>query len=204
MVDGLLFGCEGADRLLDSDRSCMIRYTHGVAQSPNRASGRIVPLGTRLTWDREQSLFVSGNSRVSYKDMQALADALYALSVKAHRNSRYVSEPDYRRGLREQAWNQAKESEYWKDGKMPVLETVEENVRAAVTSNIDLTPYKGIISKVPAGKKAIVKLTDGDNERSEKRRFTAAAKESGMSLVWRKAPEGKIVFVLSIAEKGTN
>ena len=85
---------------------------------------------------------------------------------------------------------------------MPELTAVlreEDLTRRGAGGALDLTPYVAMIDVVRSqeGVGATVSLADGESQRTEKRRLSVAAKEQGYMLVWRKAPEGQLRFVLA-------
>ena len=64
---------------------------------------------------------------------------------------------------------------------------------------IDLTPYLRLIDGVleQGGVGAVLSLEEGEQQRTQKRRLSLAAKERGYRLVWRTAPPGQLRFVLA-------
>jgi hypothetical protein len=85
---------------------------------------------------------------------------------------------------------------------MPELERHlddEDLRRAPPISKVDLAPYLHLLDEARAeGKRgSMIRLLENEQPRTEKRRFTAAAKELGLKLTWRKAPEGRLKYVLS-------
>src|SRR5215208_2631593 len=90
-------------------------------------------------------------------------------------------------------------------GEMPQLSRVltqEDMQCGASASRMDLTEYIGMIDRVRRenGVGGEVALGDDESRRAEKRRLSIAAKQSGMTLTWRKSPDGTLRFVL--AEQG--
>ena len=84
---------------------------------------------------------------------------------------------------------------------MPTISKVltqEELKTEKPRATMDLAPYREIISTVASegGVGANVELEPGESQRTEKRRLSLAAKEEGYSLVWRKADDGHLRFVL--------
>jgi hypothetical protein len=85
---------------------------------------------------------------------------------------------------------------------MPELKRVlseAELKEARAPVSVDLTPYFEILSKVleSGGAGGEIELQPGEQQRTEKRRFTIAAKQRNLRLVWRRAPEGMLRFVLA-------
>ena len=80
--------------------------------------------------------------------------------------------------------------------------TEEELSRRQTSGGLDLSAYMGIIDNIreQGGVGGNLSLSEDENQRTEKRRMSVAAKERGLTLVWRKAPEGQLRFVL--AEEG--
>ena len=85
---------------------------------------------------------------------------------------------------------------------MPIIAkllTVEELKRAAPVSQQDLSEYISLLKQVAdsgnAG--ADLSLGTGEDQRTEKRRLTLAAKAIDKVVVWRKAPKGTMRFVLT-------
>ena len=89
---------------------------------------------------------------------------------------------------------------------MPQLDKVltEEDLRGsrAAGGALDLAPYTDIIDNIreQGGVGGALSLSQDENQRAEKRRLSVAAKQRGFTLVWRKAPERQLRFVL--AEEG--
>lgn len=73
--------------------------------------------------------------------------------------------------------------------------------RGAGTSGLDLAPYLAIIKQIgtESGVGGTLDLALDEDQRTEKGRLTRAAKVSGRTLVWRKAPAGQSRFVLAEA-----
>ena len=71
------------------------------------------------------------------------------------------------------------------------------------TSSLDLGPYLEMVEQILAegGVGGQVELGPGESSRTEKGRLTRAAKQRGRTLVWRKAQDGHLRFVL--AEPGS-
>ena len=80
--------------------------------------------------------------------------------------------------------------------------TEEDMQRGAATSRMDLSAYLGIIDRIrnEKGVGGDIELGQGESRRTEKRRLSIAAKQSGMKLTWRKSRDGALRFVL--AEQG--
>ena len=80
--------------------------------------------------------------------------------------------------------------------------TEEELTRRQPAGGIDLSAYMDIIDSIreQGGVGGSLSLSQDENQRAEKRRMSVAAKERGLKLVWRKAPDGQLRFVL--AEEG--
>ena len=90
---------------------------------------------------------------------------------------------------------------------MPQLAKVltEEDLhrgRAAGGGALDLAPYMDIIDNIreQGGVGGTLSLSEDESQRTEKRRMSVAAKERGLKLVWRRASERQLRFVL--AEEG--
>jgi hypothetical protein len=85
---------------------------------------------------------------------------------------------------------------------MPRLDQVlreEDLQRGRATMRIDLTPYLQLIDSILAqgGVGGVLSLEAGEQQRTQKRRLSLAAKERGYRLVWRTAPPGQLRFVLA-------
>ena len=85
---------------------------------------------------------------------------------------------------------------------MPELSRVltEDDLRrGGATAGPDLTPYMDLIDTIreQGGVGGTLTLSEGESQRTEKRRMSVAAKERGFQLTWRKAPEGRLRFVLA-------
>jgi hypothetical protein len=66
------------------------------------------------------------------------------------------------------------------------------------TQALDLSPYRDLLQTVLAeGVGATVTLGPEEQQRTEKRRLSLAAKELGYQLVWRRAPADQLRFVLA-------
>jgi hypothetical protein len=80
--------------------------------------------------------------------------------------------------------------------------TQEDMQRGAAASRMDLSAYLGIIDRIRTenGVGGDIGLGEGESKRTEKRRLSIAAKQSGMTLTWRKSQDGTLRFVL--AEQG--
>jgi hypothetical protein len=67
---------------------------------------------------------------------------------------------------------------------------------------IDLTPYLATLDAVreQAGVGGILTLSEGESQRTEKRRMSTAAKARGLHLTWRSSQPGQLRFV--VAENG--
>ena len=87
---------------------------------------------------------------------------------------------------------------------MPELTRVltEEDLKARVrTSQLDLSSYMELLSTVKQqGVGGIVTLGEDEQQRTEKRRLSLAAKQQGYNLTWRRSDPGQLRFVL--AEEG--
>ena len=77
--------------------------------------------------------------------------------------------------------------------------TDEELERGRRVGGMDLAPYLAIITTIreQGGRGGVLTLGEGENQRTEKRRMSVAAKQQGLELTWRKAPEGQLRFVLA-------
>lgn len=85
---------------------------------------------------------------------------------------------------------------------MPRLDQVlraEDLQRGRAVVRIDLTPYLRLIDSIleQGGVGAVLSLEEGEQQRTQKRRLSLAAKERGYRLVWRTAPPGRLRFVLA-------
>jgi hypothetical protein len=85
---------------------------------------------------------------------------------------------------------------------MPQLTTVltaQDLSRPPTIPRQDLTAYRDILAQVrgQAGVGGEVHLREGEQARTEKRRFSVAAKQLGVPLKWRKAGVGTLRFVLA-------
>lgn len=85
---------------------------------------------------------------------------------------------------------------------MPQLDkvlTVDDLERRHAARVLDLNSYFELLDTVRehGGVGATLTLSEGESQRTEKRRLSIAAKEWGYDLVWRKAPEGQLRFVLA-------
>ncbi len=80
-----------------------------------------------------------------------------------------------------------------------VLTEEELQRRSATSGGIDMTPYMAILDQVreQGGVGATLSLGEGENQRSEKRRLSVAAKERGYELTWRKSGPGMLRFVVA-------
>ena len=58
----------------------------------------------------------------------------------------------------------------------------------------DLGEYLAYLDTLKAGEWGSITLEEGDTQRVVKRRLTTAAKEKGMTLKYKRAPEGQIIF----------
>ena len=89
---------------------------------------------------------------------------------------------------------------------MPELTSVltEEDLRRrGATQRQDLTPYMSLLDEIREGNGVggVVTLSEGEQQRTEKRRLSLAARQRGYSLTWRRAAEPRqLRFVL--AEEG--
>ncbi len=85
---------------------------------------------------------------------------------------------------------------------MPELTTVLTEAdlkRGRAAAHADLTPYMDIIDTLreQGGVGGVLSLDEGESQRTVKRRMSIAAKDRGFQLLWRKAPEGQLRFVLA-------
>ena len=85
---------------------------------------------------------------------------------------------------------------------MPDLVTVlreEDLKRDQGGAGLDLAPYLEIIDAIreQAGVGGLMTLEEGETQRTVKRRMSVAAQRRGLDLIWRKAPEGQLRFVLA-------
>ena len=82
---------------------------------------------------------------------------------------------------------------------MQVIKPEDLRRRSSITTSLDLGPYLDIIEQVRSqdGVGGVLTLDARESRRTEKRRLSVAAKERGYDLTWRKAPEGKLRFVLT-------
>ncbi len=85
---------------------------------------------------------------------------------------------------------------------MPELTTVLTDTdlkRGRAAAHTDLTPYMDIIDTLreQGGVGGVLRLGEGESQRTVKRRMSVAAKERGYQLTWRKAPEPQLRFVLA-------
>ena len=80
-----------------------------------------------------------------------------------------------------------------------VISEDELQRRATTTGGIDMTPYMDILDQVRerGGVGAVLRLGAGENQRSEKRRLSVAAKERGYDLTWRKSAPRELRFVVA-------
>ncbi len=64
---------------------------------------------------------------------------------------------------------------------------------------MDLKPYLNVIDEIAkqGGVGGEVSLGPGESQRTEKRRLSLAAKQSGYKLTWRKSTPGELKFVLA-------
>jgi hypothetical protein len=85
---------------------------------------------------------------------------------------------------------------------MPQLVTVlnpEDMRRPGAFTRLDLSAYLSLIDAVrrQSGVGGEVTLAEGEQQRTEKRRLSIAAKQQGYRLIWRRAPAGQLRFVLA-------
>ena len=86
---------------------------------------------------------------------------------------------------------------------MPELTSVltEEDLRRrGATQRQDLTPYMSLLDEIREGNGVggVVTLSEGEQQRTEKRRLSLAARQRGYSLTWRRAAEPRqLRFVLT-------
>jgi hypothetical protein len=80
-----------------------------------------------------------------------------------------------------------------------VLQEADLRRKGTSTTALDLQPYFEMIDAVreAEGVGATVDLAPEESSRVEKGRLTRAARERGQKLVWRKAPESQLKFVLA-------
>lgn len=64
---------------------------------------------------------------------------------------------------------------------------------------MDLAPYLEIVEQITrqGGVGGEITLSANESQRTEKRRLSLAAKQTGHKLTWRKSPKGQLRFVLS-------
>ena len=83
---------------------------------------------------------------------------------------------------------------------MPTLKQVltEDDIRR-IPVQMDLTPYVEIIESITSqeGKGGTVSLTEGEVQRTEKRRLSLAARQKSLKLTWRKSDAGELKFVIA-------
>ena len=79
-----------------------------------------------------------------------------------------------------------------------VLSEADLRRRGAVAQT-DLTPYMDILDTLreQGGVGGVLRLTEGESQRTVKRRMSIAAKERGYELTWRKPQDGQLKFVLA-------
>ena len=58
----------------------------------------------------------------------------------------------------------------------------------------DLGEYLAYVDTLKAGDWGSVTLEEGDTQRTVERRLTTAAKQKGMTLKYKRAPEGQLLF----------
>jgi hypothetical protein len=84
---------------------------------------------------------------------------------------------------------------------MPTITKVlrEEDLRGKTRmGSLDLSAYRELLNNVVAeGVGATLALGPDEQQRTEKRRLSLAAKELGYHLTWRKPPAGGLRFVLA-------
>ena len=85
---------------------------------------------------------------------------------------------------------------------MPELTTVLTEAdlkRGRAAAQTDLAPYMDIIDTLreQGGVGGVLSLDEGESQRTVKRRMSIAAKERGFQLIWRKAQDGQLRFVLA-------
>ncbi len=85
---------------------------------------------------------------------------------------------------------------------MPQLAKVliqEDMSRGANAQRMDLSAYIDIIERIRGqdGVGGEVELGEGENQRTEKRRLSLAARQVGLTLTWRKSSDGVLRFVLA-------
>lgn len=75
----------------------------------------------------------------------------------------------------------------------------EDLQRGRTTAGLDLASYLAIIDTIreQEGVGGQLTLSEGEQQRTEKRRMSIAAQQRGYKLTWRKAPEGQLRFVLA-------
>jgi hypothetical protein len=80
-----------------------------------------------------------------------------------------------------------------------VLQEADLRRKGTTTTALNLEPYFAMIDAVreAEGVGATVDLAPEESTRVEKGRITRAAKERGQHLVWRKAHDGQLRFVLA-------
>ena len=79
--------------------------------------------------------------------------------------------------------------------------TADELARRPAPGGTDLAPYFDILTSIQAegGVGGLVTLSEGESQRTEKRRLSVAAKQQGYDLIWRKSAPGTLRFVLAKA-----
>ena len=79
--------------------------------------------------------------------------------------------------------------------------TADDLKRRTPAGQLDLSDYLAIIDTVrqQGGRGGTVTLGEDEQQRTEKRRLSLAAKAQGYDLVWRSAPPGTLRFVLAEA-----
>lgn len=87
------------------------------------------------------------------------------------------------------------------ESTMPELVTVltPESFQRERAAGPDLAPYRAIINQVreEGGVGGVIKLEEGESQRTEKRRMSVVAKQEGYDLTWRTSPPGTLRFVLA-------
>lgn len=84
---------------------------------------------------------------------------------------------------------------------MPTFEPLPKDAfarrrRTNQPRTVDLTPYEEFLRPLSVGEGGLITLEEGDLPRVVKRRLSVAARERGVAVRWRTAPEGKLRFQL--------
>lgn len=65
---------------------------------------------------------------------------------------------------------------------------------------LDLSEYLAFLDRVQPGDWGRLTLLDGESQRTIKRRLTSASKQKGLTVKYRKSPEGQILFQVREAD----